>query len=641
MESDDLIKLATTHIFVNIPKAPPGGISTEIVCDVEKQVVSNYRSLLAKCDEIEGLEIFEVVTRRGCIIVQVSVGVKKSAVATSLELLTDHNKFREVLCSIGKKLNGVVFNINEEHILKSTCVMKILLSDEMANLGSVDKGFQPMKRLIDLTNNEAKQHFLKSSSYFNGDLPKYISFQPLITAVSQVINGGRFNQFKSANPNDSSGVNYNLIANKDGRLAWRPYELMHPVIYVSLVNVICDDENWNLIKDRFTEFENGVVDCCSAPVMSADHQSDVATQVMNWWQKVEQRSLTYSLEFSHVLHTDVTDCYGSLYTHSISWALHGVEEAKKNRRKNSLLGNKIDSHIQAGRYGQTNGISQGSVLMDFVAEIVLGFVDLEITQELQGQSDFRILRYRDDYRVFANSDDRAEAILKIISDKLRVVGMRLGVSKTYSCRNVVEGSIKPDKLAGIELQDLGKTNAKTIQKQLLRLHSFGQRYPNSGALRRIVSEFHANISKQTEAPDDLEVQVAIATDIAFVSPATFPAVAGILSHLISLAPDSEKGQLWKKVRNKMARVPYNGYLEIWLQRVTKPAKINIQFSSNEAICKIVNGSNEKLWENDWISSQDLLGALDVSQIVISSAEDESEVIEPAEIQLFTQNAWSY
>ncbi len=498
-----------------------------------------------------------------------------------------------------------------------------------------------MKRLIDLTNIEAKQHFLKCSSYFNGDLPKYISFQPLITAVSKVMNGAGFNQFKSSNPSDSSGVNYNLIANKDGKLAWRPYELMHPAIYVSLVNVVCEDESWTLIKDRFSEFENGVVDCCSAPVMSVDHQSDVATQVMNWWQKVEQRSLTYSLEFSHVFHTDVADCYGSLYTHSISWALHGVENAKQDRRKNSLLGNKIDSHIQAGRYGQTNGISQGSVLMDFVAEIVLGFVDLEISLELQGQSDFRILRYRDDYRIFTNSDDRAEEILKIISDKLRVVGMRLGVSKTYSCRNVVEGSIKPDKLAGIELQDLGTTNAKTIQKQLLRLHSFGQRHPNSGALRRIVSEFHVNISKQKEAPDDLEVQVAIATDIAFVSPATFPAVAGILSRLISLAPDSEKGPLWEKVRNKMARVPYNGYLEIWLQRVTQPATINIQCSSNEAICKIVNGSNEKLWENDWISSQHLLEALDVSQIVISSAEDESEVIEPAEIQLFTQNAWSY
>lgn len=498
-----------------------------------------------------------------------------------------------------------------------------------------------MKRLIELSNEEAKVHFLKCSSYFNGDLPSYISFEPVITAVDNVINGDSFTQFKSKNPSDYSGVNYNLIANKDGKLAWRPYELIHPAIYVSLVNVICDAENWEFITNRFTEFEGGVVDCCSAPVMSLDNQTDVAKQIMNWWQKVEQRSLAHSLEFSHVLHTDVTDCYGSLYTHSISWALHGFEEAKEKKQKKSLFGNKIDFHIQSSRYGQTNGISQGSVLMDFVAEIVLGFVDEQINLGLKDQTDFRILRYRDDYRIFANSDDQAESILKVISDKLRVVGMKLGVSKTYSCRNVVEGSIKPDKLAGIELQDLGKSNAKTIQKQLLRLHSFGQRFPNSGALKRLVSEFHTNISTQTDSLEDLEIQVAIATDIAFVSPATFPAIAGILSHLISRARTEEKGALWEKVRNKMSRVPYNGYLEIWLQRVTQPKTVAIDFASNEAICKIVNGEDIALWENSWIASSDLLGALDVTKIVVAQADEINEVVRPEEIELFTQNAWSY
>ena len=391
-----------------------------------------------------------------------------------------------------------------------------------------------MKPLVELSNVEAKKHFLKGSSYFNGDIPNYLSFEPILADVADILNGKTYTQFKSSDPNNYSEVNYNLIANKDGKLAWRPYELMHPVIYVSLVNVICDTNNWKLITQRLSEFKGGAVECCSAPVISLDNQTDVATQIKGWWQKVEQRSLTYSLEYSHVLHTDVTDCYGSLYTHSISWALHGINKAKENKSKNSLLGNKIDSHIQASRYGQTNGISQGSVLMDFVAEIVLGYVDELISLELENHSDFRILRYRDDYRIFANSDDRVENILKIVSDKLRVIGMKLGVSKTFSCRNVVEGSIKPDKLAGIELKDLGKANAKTIQKQLLRLHSFGQRFPNSGALRRLVGEFHTDVSQQTQAPDDLEVQVAITTDIAFVSPATFPAVAGILSHLISL-----------------------------------------------------------------------------------------------------------
>lgn len=498
-----------------------------------------------------------------------------------------------------------------------------------------------MKRLIDLSNEDARAHFMKGSSYFNGDLPRYLSFEPLLTDVAAVLKGGIFQQFQSTNPGLLPGVNYNFIANKDGRFAWRPYELLHPAIYVSLVNIICEEENWNLITKRFKEFENGVVDCCSAPVMSVDHQTDAATQVRSWWQRVEQRSLTYSLEFSHMLHTDVTDCYGSLYTHSISWTIHGLEEAKKNKSKRSLLGNKIDAHIHASRYGQTNGIAQGSVLMDFIAELVLGYVDEQINAELGKCEDIRILRYRDDFRIFANNDDRVEEVLKIVSDKLRSVGMKLGVAKTIAFRNVVEGSIKPDKLAGIELQDLGEASAKTIQKKLLRLHSFGQRFTNSGALRRLIGEFHTSVSSQQEAPDDLEVQVAIATDIAFVSPATFPAIAGILSHLISLAPREKKTSLWTKVRKKMARVPYNGYLEIWLQRVTQPKAVGIKFESSEPICKIVNGETPMLWENDWIANEALKKALDVSKIVVAPAEEAEEVVQPDEVELFKENAWAY
>jgi len=499
-----------------------------------------------------------------------------------------------------------------------------------------------MKKIIELSSEEAKNHFLKGSSYFSQDFPSYINFEPILSDVADVLNGQNYKGFQSDDPKNFENVNYSFLTNKDGKFAWRPLELIHPAIYISLVNLICNPENWSLIQERFSDFKDGSIDCCSDPVMSLDDQSDRATQIKNWWQRVEQRSLIYSLEFSHILHTDVTDCYGSLYTHSIAWALHGLPSSKDKKGEKELLGNKIDTLIRAGRYGQTNGISQGSVLMDFIAELVLGYVDEKINYHLSDSNDFRILRYRDDYRVFTNSDGRAEDILQIISNQLQSIGMKLGVSKTLLSKNVVEGSIKPDKVAGIDLQDLGDANAKTIQKQLLRLHSFGQRFPNSGALRRLVSKFHEDIFKGIDNFNDLEVLVAIATDIGFVSPATFPAVAAILSDLISqVSSVEEKKRLWNKVHNKMARVPYNGYLEIWLQRVTRPKAVDIRFISEEPICKIVNKNKTILWENEWISSKDLIKALDVSKIVVGEAFDSEEVIQPKEIELFTENAWLY
>jgi RNA-directed DNA polymerase len=497
-----------------------------------------------------------------------------------------------------------------------------------------------MKRIIDLSNEEAKEHFLKASSYFNNDMPDYISFEPILQDVIPVLDGGDYKDFQKASPGKFPCVNYMFLTNKDGHFAWRPLELIHPAIYISLVNTICDTSNWSFIQERFFAFQNGVVDCCGDPVLSLDQQSDTAAQIRSWWQQVEQRSLAYSLKFSHILHTDVADCYGSLYTHSIAWALHGKNEAKERIGDKNLLGNKIDKFIQDGRYGQTNGISQGSVLMDFIAEIVLGYVDMQINSNLEKSDDFRVLRYRDDYRIFANSDDQAEYILKIISNQLRDVGMKLGVSKTHLSRNVVDGSIKPDKLAGIDLKDKGKTNADTIQKQLLRLHSFGCRFPNSGALRRLLSYFNKDIDEGIEKLDDLEVLVAITTDIGYVSPSTIPAVAAILSHLICQASSKEeKKDLWNKVYFKMKRVPYNGYLEVWLQRVTQSKGVNLQFASDEPICKIVNKEKADLWENGWISNPKLKQALNVSKIIVGDVSEYEEVIAPEEIELFTENAW--
>ncbi len=498
-----------------------------------------------------------------------------------------------------------------------------------------------MRSVLELSGTQAKHHFLKGSSYFNADLPWYLGFDAILKDVEGIVSGKNWRDFTSSDPAHLPDVNYRFIANKDGRLAWRPFELIHPVLYVALVDLICDDANWSMMVDRFKAFQTGAIDCHSIPKVSSDQQSDRATQVRHWWQRIEQDSIEKSLEFSHLLHTDVTNCYGSLYTHSIAWALHGVDEAKAQRTSRALLGNKIDCLIRAGRYGQTNGISQGSVLMDFVAELVLGYVDEQITARLKNTDGFRILRYRDDYRIFADSDRRAEDVLKAVSDELRAVGMALAHGKTALDTNVVESSVKADKRAGIDLQDLGDANAKTIQKRLLRIHAFSLRYPNSGALRRLVAEMHDIGLQQEDKPDDVKVQVAIATDIAFVSPQAFPGIAGVLSHLISLAPEAEKRVLWEAVIAKMRRVPYNGYLEVWLQRLTAAKELDVQLCSDEPICKIANGQKATLWNSDWISDSALVDAINTLKIRTGSVSEVNERVEPSEVELFKQDAWAY
>lgn len=354
-----------------------------------------------------------------------------------------------------------------------------------------------MKTLGQVSSAEAKSYFLKNKSYFNGDLPTYIDFAPLLKNIDKILHGVNYDTFlKKKKPGDFPDVNYNFIANKDGRFAWRPLELIHPVLYVSLLNSICTKDHWTQITSFLKPIESEAVTCCSLPVISTGVQSEKATQISNWWESVEQQSLKLSLEFSYLIYTDVADCYGSLYTHSIPWAIHGQNESKRSKGDNTLIGNIIDRHISAGRYGQTNGIPQGSTLMDLIAEIVLRYVDRNITTVIGNKSDFAILRYRDDYMIFTNNSHRAEAILKVISDSLRHVGMKLNTSKTVISNNVIQGSIKPDKLAGMEFASFRNSKLHILQEQLLRLHSFGRHHPNSGSLRRFLSEFYQNILRK-------------------------------------------------------------------------------------------------------------------------------------------------
>ncbi len=49
---------------------------------------------------------------------------------------------------------------------------------------------------------------------------------------------------------DFNNVNYKLITNKDGKYSWRPFQLIHPALYVNLVNNITYDKIGNLsLKD--------------------------------------------------------------------------------------------------------------------------------------------------------------------------------------------------------------------------------------------------------------------------------------------------------------------------------------------------------------------------------------------------------
>ena len=58
------------------------------------------------------------------------------------------------------------------------------------------------------------------------------------------------------------------------------------------------------------------------------------------------------------------------------------------------------------------------------------------------------------------------------------LGLKLNSSKTIFSNNIIQSSIKQDKMEWLAINK----SAKTIQKQLLLIHQFSLKYSNSGTI---------------------------------------------------------------------------------------------------------------------------------------------------------------
>lgn len=494
----------------------------------------------------------------------------------------------------------------------------------------VKRKSRPDRSILQMTAKQARMFLLKEESYCNVELPTYFTFSRLLSAVSKEVLGKHLAGM-SSDPRDCEGVNYSMLSNKDGRHAWRPFQLIHPALYVSLVDQMTEPANWDVIRKRFAEFQkHSHFRCLSIPLESMSGRKDKAAQILNWWQGIEQGSLELALDYNYSFHADVTDCYASIYTHSIAWAVH-TKPIAKQKRKDKIIGNIIDWHIQDMRHGQTNGIPQGSVLMDFISELVLGYADLEMADRLAkvGITEFRILRYRDDYRIFVQSPNVGEQILKCLTEVLISLGMKLNSGKTTGSQQVVASALKADKREWLR----GRQGDQNLQKHLLVIHSHGIAYPNAGSRTLALTRFHERLSKYKRVQNPI-VLISIAVDIAYTSPRVFPVCAAIISLLLTQLKEKKvRIEVIKKIYHKLSQLPNTGHMEIWLQRISHPYEPKLAYQ--ESLCQVVKCKPATVWNSDWIKSAKLNSTLDPAK-VINKAKLKSlkPAIKPKEIAIF-------
>lgn len=142
-----------------------------------------------------------------------------------------------------------------------------------------------------------------------------------------------------------------------------------------------------------------------------------------------------NLHFKYFAKADYKECFSSIYTHSFKWIVSAnVSDSKA--MKNSNLYVVIDRILQNINGYSSNGIIVGPEFSRMIAEILLQEIDFRVKNELITQNlyfgkNYVVLRFVDDFFIFANSPETISLIIKCINKHSLDFLLKLNENKTY------------------------------------------------------------------------------------------------------------------------------------------------------------------------------------------------------------------
>ena len=128
----------------------------------------------------------------------------------------------------------------------------------------------------------------------------------------------------------------------------------------------------------------------------------------------------------YIVQADIANFYGTLYTHTLEWAVVGKAEAKARHQKATTdpakdddykFASKLDRLVRKGQLNQSVGIPIGPDASLLLAELVACAADRSLLQR-HGRP-IRGFRHVDDYKLGARTLHEAEALLATLQGVLR------------------------------------------------------------------------------------------------------------------------------------------------------------------------------------------------------------------------------
>lgn len=201
----------------------------------------------------------------------------------------------------------------------------------------------------------------------------------------------------------------------------RMFGVVHPINYAMLASHL--EENWGEIDKHLQSSKR------SAFTISFPDKVDVGGRAFKSakFSNKEKMGDEIASSFPMYLDLDINRFYGSIYTHSLPWAILGKEEAQKRHGNQTLDGHwssDLDRLLRACNNNQTIGVPIGPDTSRIVSEIILTRIDIELDVHLSefcGEGYFHNI---DDYRFGSMSLQSCDVIAAIFEREIRKFELR-------------------------------------------------------------------------------------------------------------------------------------------------------------------------------------------------------------------------
>lgn len=184
-------------------------------------------------------------------------------------------------------------------------------------------------------------------------------------------------------------------------------------------------KNWSKFEHNFALSEYSIG---KPKLMGEDDERAVKVPSLSELSKHASKNLSYA---PFILKADIAQCFPSIYTHSIAWAAHGIEQSKSDVTKDSSANtfNALDFFVRNGQRGNTRGVLVGPDAYRLIAEFILSKIDHELSQAV-GALIVGAVRHVDDYYIGLRTEHEAQSVLSHLREVLAIYELNLNDQKT-------------------------------------------------------------------------------------------------------------------------------------------------------------------------------------------------------------------